>query len=175
MMSGGRGTGLRHPLPARAVFRVVELDAHREQLLTDLVRSGEITALAGGLPFANQALDLGIDRLRKLDDVEDLVGVPKHRRGGSTLFGRRGARLEPGIELADEVEQVTDGCRQVQIVAQGVIPEVENSPPTLALPPLGGGNIRAPTRPSPGGGGRDPYCEFVQALDRTFRRLQQLG
>src|SRR5437868_3142002 len=168
MMSGGRGTGLRHPLPARAVFGVVELDAHRKQLLTDFVRTGEIATIAGGLAFGNEALDLGVGRLWKLDDVQDLIGVPEHRRCGCTFLGRRGPRLEPGIELADEVEQVTDGCRQVQIVAQGVIPEVENSPPTLALPPLGGGNLNIGGYPQADG-------EFVQALDRPFRRLQQLG
>src|SRR5438270_6401360 len=104
-MSGGCGTGLGHALPARAVLGVVELDAHREQLLTDLVRTGEIATTAGGLAFGNQALYLGIDRLGKLDDVEDLVGVPEHRRSGCTLLGRRGPGLEPGIELANEVEQ----------------------------------------------------------------------
>src|SRR5437763_687612 len=116
---------------------------------------------------ASAALDLGVDRLWKLDDVQDLIGVPEHRRCGCTFLGRRGPRLEPGIELADEVEQVTDGCRQVQIVAQGVIPEVENSPPTLALPPLGGGDLNIGGYPQADGA-------FVQALDRPFRRLQPL-
>src|SRR5438128_8042641 len=117
MMSGGRGTltpspawgggsGWGRPFPAGAVLGVVQLDAHAEELLPDLVRAGKITPVPGCLPLGDQLFDLGIDRLRELDHIEDAIRVPQHRHGAGALLRRRRSRLQPGVEGLDELEEM---------------------------------------------------------------------
>src|SRR2546425_13067152 len=109
MMSGGLGTaGLSASLPAGAVLGVVQLNAHAEQLLADLVGAGEVTPVPRGLPLGDQPIDLGIDHLRELDDVQDAIRVSQHRHRAGALLWRRLSRLEPSVEGLDELEKVTD-------------------------------------------------------------------
>src|SRR5919201_332584 len=159
MMSGGRGTStLSNPLPAGAVFGVVELDAHGQQLLADLVRASEVAAVAGRLTLGNQALDLRVRRLREVDDVENAVGVPQHRHRGSSLLWSGLSRIESGVEGLDEIEEVTDGGREVEVVAQRVVP---------ALTHIGWRLRIISNRPQ-------PDSEFVKAPDRAFSSAQQV-
>src|SRR2546425_925445 len=85
----GPGHGLPYPLPAGAALGVVELDAHPEKLLPDLVGAGEVSTLPGGLALGDQSFDLGIDHRRKLDDIENPVRVTEHRHRRGTLLSCR--------------------------------------------------------------------------------------
>src|ERR671937_289930 len=143
MMSGGFGIRwLADSLPASAILGVVELDAHGEELLADGIGAGEVSAFPGGLPLGDQAPDLGVNGLGKLDDVEDAVRMAENRHRRGALLGRRLSRVQLGIELLDEVEQMPDGGRQIEVIAKRIVP-------TLAC-----GVRCAPTLPSPRGGGR---------------------
>src|ERR1700737_2169203 len=122
MMSGGRGTSNFLPrredgapltpspacgggsrwgqsLPTRAVLRVVQLDAHFEELLPNLIRAGKVPPVPGRLPLGDQLFDFGIDRLGELDVIEDAVRVPEHRHRTGALLGGRLSRLGPWVEV----------------------------------------------------------------------------
>src|SRR6266513_551644 len=145
----GPGHGLPYPLPAGAVFRVIELDARPEELLPDLVRAGEVAAFASGLAFSNQPLNLRVHCARKLDDVEDKVRVAEHRHRGGALRGRRLSRFQPWVKGFDELEEMPDGRGEIEIVLEGLVPALANF---IDLPPPSGGRVRV----GGGGGGVGP-------------------
>src|SRR3984893_3041442 len=140
--------GLPDPLPAGGPLGVVQLDAHPEELLPDLVRAAEVPAVPGPLPLGDQAFDLGVDRLGKLDDIEDAVRMPEHRHRTCALFRRRLSRLEPGIEELDELEEMTDRGGQIEVVVESLVPAASNIASRLRL------------RHAP-----EPHREFIEALD----------
>jgi hypothetical protein len=57
--------------------------------------------------------------------------MPQHRHGGGALLGRRLSGLEPGVERLDELEEVANSRRQIEIVAERIVPAL----PDLDLPP----------------------------------------
>src|ERR671929_1606757 len=136
MMSGGRGTTcLADSLPASAVFGVVQLDAHGQELLADCVALTEIPTLASRLPLGDQPLDLRVDRARELDDVQDAIRVAQEFQRGRAVIGRRLTRVDFGVELLDEIEEMADCCWQVEVVAEGFIPALlKDRAPTLSSP-----------------------------------------
>src|SRR5205823_15038987 len=193
MMSGGRGmplSDLPDPLPAGAVLGIVQLDPHRQELLPDLVRAGEVTAIACRPPLRDEPFDLGVDRLREADHVQHSIRVPQHGHRRSALVRRRLALLQARVEGLDELEEMSDRGREVEVITQRVVPALlDLEPPTLTLPRKGGGNWTTLTLPRKGGGDwttltlprkgggnrAEAHGELVEPLDRTCGGLEELG
>src|SRR5437879_13529294 len=109
MMSGGRGTNsLSHPLPAGAFLGVVQLDPHCKQPLSDLVRAGEVSLVPRGLPLGNQAFNLRIDCLRKLDHIADKVLVAEHYHHLCTLLRPSSSPLPPCVNTFARFDYTAD-------------------------------------------------------------------
>src|ERR1700682_3509226 len=155
----GGGSGWGQSLPTSAVLRVVQLDAHFEELLPNLIRAGKVPPIPGRLPLGDQLFDFGIDYLGELDDIEDAVRMPQHGHRTCALLGRRLSRLEPCVEGLDEFEEMTDGRRQIEVVIESFVPADAN---------LRGGLSVCHNAP-------EPHRELIEALDGTVRGRDQLA
>src|SRR5438552_13224230 len=158
MMSGGRGTNyLSHPLPAGAFLGVVQLDPHSKEPLSDLVRAGEVSLVPRGLPLGNQAFNLGIDCLRKLDHIEDKVRVAEHRHRGGALLSRSFSRFQPWVKGFDELEEMTDRRGKIEVISKCLVPAIANLRRCLSI-------ANAPKS----------HRELIEPLDLAVRGLEQL-
>ena len=103
--------------------------------------------------------------------------MPQHRHRRSALVRGRLARLESRIEGLDELEEMSDRGREIEVITQRVVPALlDLEPPTLTLPRKGGGNWTTLTLPRKGGGNRaEANGKLVEPLDRTCGGLEELG
>src|SRR4029077_18083782 len=91
-------------------------------------------------------------------DVQDAIRVSQHRHRAGTLLWRRLPRLEPGVEGLNELEEVTDGRGQVEVVFKRIVPPLSHVGRGLSLC----------------GYGTEADCKFIQPFDSAVRCLQQL-
>ena len=169
----GRGrsamTDLDRPSPALPVARVLDGDAERRQFVAQSVRRREVARRAGSDARSSSAELAGSSRR----PVRHRAGSPSTRsmsrralEGAARIGRRHRPRLDPPVEVADEVEHDGQPGRDVEVVVERL---AESRPGRRRGAPAASGRPARPRRTPPSAATR--RIESVEGRARGGQRL----